>query len=135
MKKALSVISLLCSVLFISAIMSSCSNSDDTNTVNQNSTSGNWRISYYFDNTDETSDFAGYTFIFQSSGVLDAVKNGTTVSGTWSVTSSKFNISFGVDPVLSELNDDWQIEEKTNTSIKLKDDNPAQDDRLQFTKL
>ena len=52
MKKALSVISLLCSVLFISAIMSSCSNSDDTNTVNQNSTSGNWRISYYFDNTD-----------------------------------------------------------------------------------
>ena len=46
----------------------------------------------------------------------------------------KFNISFGADPVLSELNDDWQIEDKTSTSIKLKDDNPAQDDRLQFTK-
>ena len=35
-------------------------------------------------------------------------------------------ISFGTTPVFDDLNDDWLIVEKTNTSIKLKEDNPAQ---------
>jgi len=35
---------------------------------------------------------------------------------------------------LSELNDDWLITEKTLTVIKLKDDNPGQDDQLHLTK-
>ena len=44
-------------------------------------------------------------------------------------------ISFGTTPVFEDLNDDWLIVEKNSTSIKLKDDNPAQDDKLEFTKL
>jgi hypothetical protein len=44
-------------------------------------------------------------------------------------------IDFGADPILSELNDDWLKIEKSATFIKLKDDNPAQDDELHFTKL
>ena len=35
-------------------------------------------------------------------------------------------ISFGTTPVFDDLNDDWLIVEKPNTSIKLKEDNPAQ---------
>jgi hypothetical protein len=133
------LLNFITSGLFIISIplllMSSCSNNDAANTVNQATLDGNWRISLYFDNTDETTDFAGYLFTFKSSGVLEAVNGSTTVTGTWSVTSSKFNINFGSDPLFSELNDDWLIEERTSSSIKLKDDNPAQDDKLQFVKL
>ncbi len=106
--------------------------------VNGNNTvalSGTWRINYYWDQKDETSDFAGYNFMFNSGGVLMAHGNsGTTITGTWSETSTKFTINFGSDPVLSELNSEWLKTERSGTVIKLKDDNPSQDDQLHFIK-
>jgi hypothetical protein len=36
--------------------------------------------------------------------------------------------------VLSELNDEWVKIEESNTLLKLKDDNPAQDDEVHFVK-
>ena len=71
--------------------------------------------------------------MFGDGGVLMAHKGATMISGTWSETSSKIIINF-TDPVLSELNNDWLIVEKTSSSIKLKDDNPAQDDQLHLAK-
>ncbi len=137
MKKTLSLSRIFLVALCGTILLASCSKSEDaTNIVNQpNSIDGSWRISYYFDNTDETADFAGYTFSFNSNGQLTAANGTNTITGTWSQTSSKLVISFGTDPFMSELNDDWLIEEKTSNSIKLKDDNPAQDDRLQFSRL
>jgi hypothetical protein len=57
------------------------------------------------------------------------------IDGTWSETSTKFIIDFGTDPILSEINDDWLKIEKTSTLMKMKDDNPAQDDELHFSKI
>jgi hypothetical protein len=67
--------------------------------------------------------------------VLKATKGAAIVSGTWSETSTKFIIDFGADPVLNKINDDWIKLEKSATFIKLKDDNPAQDDELHFVKI
>ena len=72
--------------------------------------------------------------MLNSSGVLSALNGGTTVNGTWTETSSKVIIDFGTHPVLSDLNDDWLKEEKTTGTLKLKDDNPARDEKLQFVK-
>ncbi len=94
---------------------------------------GTWRISYYWDQKDETSNFTPYTLMFTDGGVLMAHKGTTLYTGTWSETSTKIIINF-TDPVLSELNNDWLVTEKTNTSIKLKEDNPAQDDQLHLLK-
>jgi hypothetical protein len=113
----------------------SCSKDDDNNTSNTTPPTGQWRISYYWDEKDETTDFTGYSFEFLSGGVLRATRAGSVVNGTWNETSSKLIIDFGTDPVLSEINDDWQKTEKTSTSIKLKDDNKAQDDELHFVRL
>lgn len=112
----------------------SCSNDDDSNSSTTDY-SGSWKVSYYFDNTDETSHFTGYIFSFNNTGVLTASNGTTTANGTWSQTSSKLIIDFGTTPNFSDLNDDWLILEKTANSIKLKDDNPAQDDQLNFLKL
>ena len=115
--------------------MQACTKDDNNDPSNTTPPAGQWRISYYWDEKDETSDFTGYTFEFASGGILRATRAGVTVNGTWSETSSKLIIDFGADPVLSEINDDWQKTEKTGTSIKLKDDNPAQDYELHFVRL
>lgn len=114
--------------------MGSCTK--DSSTPNDTSApTGQWVVAFYWDEKDETTDFSGYTFEFQSGGVLKATKGSATVNGTWSETGSDFTINFSTDPVLSGLNDQWLKTEKSSTVIKLKDDNPAQDDQLHFRRL
>ena len=119
--------------------LQSCSRSDDqaaiVNSITDSTYTGNWKVSLFFDDTDETAMFTGYTFTFSDGGVLTATNGTTTITGAWSVTSTKLNISFPATAGFDEVNDDWLIVEKTATTIKLKDDNPAQTDKLEFIKL
>ncbi len=96
--------------------------------------SGSWKISFYWDQKEETSNFSNYYFMFNSNGTIMAHKGMATYEGFWSETSSKFTIDFGNDPVLSKLNDDWVKLEESNSVLKLKDDNTDQDDELHFIK-
>ena len=135
--KSINLLLALVMVVFFTTLQSSsCSKSDDVATINNNTTpiSGSWRVSLYWDKKDETNKLNGYSFSFNSGGQVTATKAGVVVNGTWSESSTKFTINFGADPVLSDINDDWQKVEKTTTSIKLKDDNPLQDDQLTFIK-
>lgn len=116
-------------------LSSSCSKKDDVVNLGNGNISGSWKVSLYWDKVDETNKVAGYTFSFNGGGQVVATKGGVNVNGTWSENSSDFQLNFGADPVLSDLNGSWLKVEKTNTSIKLKDDNPAQDDKLNFVKL
>jgi hypothetical protein len=120
---------LLIGTLFLSLF--GCSNDDDNNPP---APDGNWKVVYYWDEKDETSDFSSYSFVFNSNGTVSATNGGIIVTGIWSESSTKFTLNFGADPLLSELNDDWLKIERTSSSIKLKDDNPAQDDQLYFQK-
>lgn len=103
-------------------------------------TSGTWYISYYYEDDDnETADFNGYNFSFNSNGTSTALKNGVTTNGTWStyVDSgyNKFDLSFdGV--ALDEIEDDWRIIEFSTTQIRLKDvsGGDGSTDYLTFTK-
>jgi hypothetical protein len=134
-KSANIVLALVMVTIFTTLQSSSCSKKDDVVVINNSEPiAGTWRVSFYWDKKDETADFTGYSFSFNSGAQVIATKGSTTVKGTWSESSSKFIINFGTDAVLSELNDDWQIVEKTTSSIKLKDDNPLQDDQLTFIK-
>lgn len=120
-----------------SLILISCSKKDDVVAVPQNTTTdGTWRVSVYFDNSrDETSKFSGYNFSFNSNGQISANNGINTITGTWMQSNNKFYIDFGTTAVFSDLNDNWFLEEKTTTSIKMKDDNPAKNEQLQFAKL
>lgn len=121
--------------IFTTLQSSSCSKSDDVITSsNTAAIAGSYRVTLYWDKKDETSKLSGYSFVFGSGGQLTATKGAAVVTGTWAESSNKFTINFGADPVLSDINDDWQKVEKTATTIKLKDDNPLQDDQLTFTK-
>jgi hypothetical protein len=111
----------------------SCVNKKEESPSSVNLKEGTWRVSFYWDEKDETGDFTGYALMFGDGGVLMAHKGSSMFTGNWSQTGTKLILNFS-DPVLSELNDDWLITEQSATLIKLKDDNPAQDDQLHLSK-
>lgn len=110
-------------------------NSGSTDTFISVITSGNWRVTYYFDDGDETSDFEGYVFTFNLNNTITVVKNATTYTGTWSFYEDDgvaiFELNFS-DSELSDLADDWELLEFSNTVVELKDD--GNDEYLTFTK-
>lgn len=86
-------------------------------------TSGSWYVTYFFDNEDETIDFAGYEFTFATNNTAQAVSTSNTINGTWSLTNSNtpdLNLFFGNTDPFDELDEDWDIIEATQDIIKLK---------------
>lgn len=110
-----------------------CGKSKPNETPAVDISSGTWRISYFWDQQDKTSNYSSYYFMFLNGGTLMAHGSLTTITGTWSQTGTKININFANLP-LNELNGDWLKTEFTNSIIKLKDDSPSQDDQLHFVK-
>ena len=131
MKKIRSLLTLILSIV----LLASCTRSSDNTTLNNAATMGNWKISLFQEDHDETSNFAGYTFNFAANGTATATKGSTVVTGTWALRESKFELDFGADDVLRHISDDWIIIEKTETTIKLKDDNTTNNELLHFVKL
>ena len=121
-------------LLFLAA---SCSRSLDNSNATTVASSGAWRVTLFTDSgNNETTDFSGYAFAFNSSGLITATKSTNTQNGTWSSGSNKFNINLGpkdnTNKPLGELTDDWQIISVSDSEIKLKDDSKAE--FLTFTK-
>jgi hypothetical protein len=123
-------------------LISSCHKDDSTNQPDNSSAqevqmavkNGSWQITYFFDSDhDETHHFTGYVFTFNPDGSLTAVKEGATVSGTWSVTQSNsndddgglgdldFNIFFAAPDDFADLSDDWDIIRFTSSKLELTD--------------
>lgn len=134
-------------LMTFSVLFSSCSSDDDNNQNNNDAIisevediaeSGNWIITSFIDSgQDETNHFTGYTFTFAASGTLTATNGTTTMTGMWSITDSNssndddsnssddvdFNIFFNVPDTndFEDLNDDWDIDTYSSSTIKLMD--------------
>lgn len=87
--------------------------------------SGKWKVTYYFDDKDETSDLNGHVFEFKSANLLTSTKGSNVYNGTWSTTdddsSKKLVINFSSPDELLEISDDWKIVEMTDSKIRLED--------------
>jgi hypothetical protein len=89
--------------------------------------SGDWRITNYSDaDNDETTNYVGYSFTFNSDGTLGATDGNTAVSGAWSMTTSDvdeldFNIFFTTPDIFEVLADDWEIKKYSSSRIELID--------------
>ncbi len=86
---------------------------------------GQWEITYFFDDEDETGDFAGYIFTFLDGGVAKAQKGDITTNGSWYANGDdgalELQLNFGSSSPLDELEDDWDIIEFDGTIVKLRD--------------
>lgn len=142
MKKLIAPIAAL--ILFTTLTSSSCDKNDDSNNITPSSStsvaSGKWRVSYYYDKTkEETSDYSGNTFEFNSNNTISVSRNGQTISGTWSQISDdgkqKMVLVFNTtDEKILELADDWVIDSKTDSEIKLSGDSKNGTETLHFVK-
>lgn len=127
---------LLTSILVV--FLYSCSeddglaNNDGLNQIENVVLNGTWRITSFIDSgKDETNDFAGYTFTFNDSGVLNANNGTNDYNGSWSITDSystddsqdelDFNINFDLANDFEDLNDDWDLISNSSTKIELID--------------
>jgi len=123
--------------VILACCLASCSK-DDKNSNNGDPVTGNWRVSFFYDNDkDETSDYTGLTFSFNTNGSIHVSGQGQQATGTWKQFSDdglpRLEINFNTtNSDLQELNDDWVIESKNNSEIKLSDDNPDRNEQLHF---
>ncbi|QBA64758.1 hypothetical protein [Muriicola soli] len=133
-------------LISLAIVLSSCSsdnNDEEMQTSSQSVeavsnlvVSGSWTITSYVDSgTDETSDYSGYSFSFNTDGSLEAVNGTTVITGSWSVTNDDnsddddydsmddvdFNIFFSAPPAFEELTDDWDIASRSSNRIELID--------------
>lgn len=86
-------------------------------------TNGSWGIPYYFTDSDKTSYYSGYSFVFKSDKSVVATKGSTTETGTWetivqnNVRELQLNFS---SELLSKLNTNWKLFEFNNSQIRLR---------------
>ncbi len=113
-------------------------NGSSADQTTQNVQGSDWRVTQFVDSgNNETSDFTGYVFTFNTDGTVIATNGTLTVNGTWSVTDSNsssdddgnstddddFNLFFAVDESsdFEDLNDDWDFISSSATKIELID--------------
>ncbi|GAB4515055.1 MAG: hypothetical protein Tsb004_23650 [Allomuricauda sp.] len=141
---------LLLAVLALNLVVS-CSEDDDSNgSVNFSSAdaialtdsvnNGTWRVTLFIDDDEnETSDYNGAEFTFNSDGTIDVEMGMNTFSGTWSIELDdddddddldelEFDISFSNSNNFDDLSDDWYVIEYSNNRIRLSEDDDDDDD-------
>jgi hypothetical protein len=121
------------SLFILAAILSTAStcqdddeldNDDDNRSIETTLGQGSWKVTYFFDTEDETSDFDGYSFLFNEGDEAIATKNSLSVKGSWDTEDSsngniKLYLDFGAASPLEELNEDWIVLEYTPAKIIL----------------
>lgn len=111
-------------------------------------TAGKWVVSSYSQRTeDKTNTFAGYVFTFSSAsasaGSVTAVKNNSTVIGSWAHTaavtyygsSSSEALSINISsPDFVKMNKVWNVIAVAATKLTLASPEITEDEHLVFTK-
>ena len=143
--------------LFMTFMLFSCESSDDNvennvmdlSEIKATASSGSWMVARFEeDGVDQTSNFSGYSFTFNTDGILNVAKEDLLITGSWSITSDSnsnddesdddsssddsssdeddssddvdFNIFFSSASNFEELSEDWEIVSFTETRIELK---------------
>jgi hypothetical protein len=129
-------------LLFVSFLaFTSCSKDNDAPSTKSIIQQGKWKIVLFNDNgAVETSNYTGYEFTFNTNGSVSAVKNGSTVTGSWNVGSdeslNKLTLGFPLLSGLTELNEQWTFLEKSYSVFKLEHVNSeGQTEVVTFQKL
>ncbi len=85
---------------------------------------GTWYVSYFYDDTNQTSVYAGYTFTFNTNGTSSVLRNSVSINGSWSnyIDGNEEKLELDYDgSILDELEEDWEVVEYSSTQVRLKD--------------
>ena len=101
--------------------------------------SGTWKVTYFFDDANQTANYTAYNFTFNANGSIAVVSGTANFSGQWLAYVDDNEDTFEIDfpsAQLEELSDDWEIIDFSETQIRLKDvsSGNGETDFLTFTK-
>ena len=91
-------------------------------------TQGTWVVNSFIDSQkrDRTAKYGTYSFVFSANASLKIIGSGTTLLGNWTTqkegTKDRLVLTFATVSVPEEildLNDNWYVMEKTDSSIKM----------------
>lgn len=89
----------------------------------QTITNGSWQIPYFFTDSEKTTNYTGYSFVFKSDKSVIATKGSVTETGQWDSTLQNgvrnLQITFSSD-LLGKLNSNWKLFEFNNSQIRLR---------------
>jgi hypothetical protein len=99
-----------------------------------------WMVTYYFDGTDQSDHLKGLRFQFLSDGGIIARSNYSVVNGIWTAVDArngqlKFNMQFEDKQPLDQLDEEWIVVERTESSITLGDGSDNDGGRLTLEKV
>jgi hypothetical protein len=87
-------------------------------------TKGSWEIPYYFQESQKTSSYNGYSFVFKSDKSVIATKAGVSETGQWESKMQnnvrEINLNFSSE-LLGKLNNNWKLFEFNNSKIRLRE--------------
>jgi hypothetical protein len=139
MKKPALLFALKCTVIIYFAACTSIEKLAVTTSVTDLVTKGAWKVNCYSTgNTDNTCNFKDYTFTFDASGRVTAVKDGVSFTGNWieDNISKKVTISFtNSNAVLNELNSYWNITSITDAGISFEKNSSQDTEKIYITAL
>ncbi|MCC9016237.1 hypothetical protein [Flavobacterium lipolyticum] len=113
---------------FENAIKYAIDNAPENNLVTldfvQTITKGSWEIPYFFDDSEKTPSYTGYSFVFKSDKSVVATKGAASQTGQWESTLQngvrEVKIEFNSEP-LNKLNRNWKLFEFNNSQVRLRD--------------
>lgn len=86
-------------------------------------TNGSWDIPYYFADSEKTSTYNGYTFVFKNDQSVIATKGAVSQTGQWETTLQygvrELKINFSSAP-LAQLNSNWKVFEFNGSQVRLR---------------
>ena len=139
MKKPFLLFSIKAAVILYFAACTSIDHYTVSRSASPVVTKGIWKVNFFMDaNNDRTNDFAGYTFTFNESGIINASKNGIDIAGSWfeDDISKRITIDLGAtDPSLTKLNTKWSIQDVSNVEVELQDNSSTATGKLNITTL
>jgi hypothetical protein len=87
-------------------------------------TKGSWGIPYFFDDSEKSSSYSGYSFVFNSDKSVVATNGAISETGQWESTVRngvrELKIDFSSE-LLGKLDNDWELFEFNNSKIRLRD--------------
>ncbi len=93
-----------------------------TGTIAETLAQGTWHVSYFFRESNQTSDYTAYDFTFNSDGSSSVTGESWPISGTWAAFEDDgeqhLNFTFSSSN-LEELEESWTVTEHTPTLIKM----------------
>ena len=109
--------------------------------VNSRLKENQWKVSYYFDEHEETHLFYGYALKFADDGSVTATNLNSRVGGRWSISGKvgdhvTLDFEFTLTDPFDELNSEWVIAESTDEQVVLEKENgSASPDKLTFSRI